>query len=100
MSPAASALKRGLDLLLATLALLLVLPLLVALGLLVRLTSPGPALFRQPRLGRLAHWGVDERGCLTPGGGRGPTAGGDEQRQRARHPGELEIGVDQIGAHL
>jgi len=45
--------KRGFDLCLSTLALLLVGAPLVALGLLVRWTSPGPALFRQLRVGRM-----------------------------------------------
>ena len=44
--------KRGFDLLMSTIALaLLGLP-LVLLALLVRATSSGPALFRQPRVGR------------------------------------------------
>ncbi len=45
-------LKRAFDLLGATLALLLLWPLLLALALWVRLDSPGPALFRQERVGR------------------------------------------------
>jgi lipopolysaccharide/colanic/teichoic acid biosynthesis glycosyltransferase len=44
--------KRGFDLLVSTIALaILGLPLL-ALAILVRASSPGPALFRQPRVGR------------------------------------------------
>ena len=51
-SPARRALKRAFDLGASTVGLaVLALP-LVALGLLVRATSPGPALFRQQRLGR------------------------------------------------
>jgi lipopolysaccharide/colanic/teichoic acid biosynthesis glycosyltransferase len=50
--PARRAAKRAIDLLLSTLGLaVLCLPFLV-IGLLVRLTSPGPALFRQERMGR------------------------------------------------
>jgi exopolysaccharide biosynthesis polyprenyl glycosylphosphotransferase len=45
-------LKRGLDLLLASSILVLFLPLLVVLALAVKLTSEGPILFRQKRLGR------------------------------------------------
>ncbi|HEY6565351.1 MAG TPA: sugar transferase, partial [Pirellulaceae bacterium] len=45
-------LKRGIDLVLGTLLFLLCLPVLVAAGLLIRLTSAGPAFFRQQRLGR------------------------------------------------
>jgi lipopolysaccharide/colanic/teichoic acid biosynthesis glycosyltransferase len=44
--------KRAFDLVVSTVALLwLALP-LICIGLLVRLTSPGPALFRQQRIGR------------------------------------------------
>jgi undecaprenyl phosphate N,N'-diacetylbacillosamine 1-phosphate transferase len=44
--------KRTLDVSVSGLLLFLVLPALLAIGLLVKLTSPGPALFRQKRLGR------------------------------------------------
>lgn len=44
--------KRAFDLLLAAAGLLLLAPLLLAVGLAVRLDSPGPALFRQERVGR------------------------------------------------
>jgi len=44
--------KRSLDLLLASGALLVLSPLLAVLWLAVRLTSPGPAVFSQQRLGR------------------------------------------------
>jgi lipopolysaccharide/colanic/teichoic acid biosynthesis glycosyltransferase len=43
--------KRLLDLVLASFALVVLSPLLAALWLLVRFTSPGPAVFRQQRLG-------------------------------------------------
>ncbi len=43
--------KRGGDLLAATLGLVLLAPLLGVLALAIRLDSPGPALFRQTRLG-------------------------------------------------
>ena len=46
-----SILKRMLDFLLALLALLLLSPLLLILAAAVRLTSPGPALFTQRRVG-------------------------------------------------
>ena len=45
-------LKRAFDLLAAGLALLVLAPVLAALALLVRLESPGPVLFRQPRAGK------------------------------------------------
>ncbi len=45
------ALKRTVDVVVSGLALVVLSPLLLALGLLVRLTSPGPAVFRQVRVG-------------------------------------------------
>jgi lipopolysaccharide/colanic/teichoic acid biosynthesis glycosyltransferase len=45
------AVKRGLDVVGAAMLLLLLLPLLAVLALLVRLDSPGPAFYRQVRLG-------------------------------------------------
>ena len=44
--------KRLFDLLLAAAGLLLLGPLLLAIGLAIRLDTPGPALFRQERVGR------------------------------------------------
>jgi lipopolysaccharide/colanic/teichoic acid biosynthesis glycosyltransferase len=44
--------KRVLDVVLAGLGLLVLSPLLAAIWLAIRLTSPGPAIFRQERLGR------------------------------------------------
>jgi lipopolysaccharide/colanic/teichoic acid biosynthesis glycosyltransferase len=46
-----ASLKRALDLALAALALLVLSPLLLVVWLAVRCTSPGPAVFRQQRLG-------------------------------------------------
>jgi exopolysaccharide biosynthesis polyprenyl glycosylphosphotransferase len=51
ISPAALAAKRALDLLGAAACLLVCAPLFALLAVLVRLDSPGPALFRQTRLG-------------------------------------------------
>src|ERR1700761_7509130 len=47
-----SAVKRGIDLAFAVLALLLSWPLLVLAAVLVRYKSPGPVIFRQKRVGR------------------------------------------------
>ncbi|MBK9684460.1 MAG: sugar transferase [Betaproteobacteria bacterium] len=44
--------KRAFDLLVAALALILLSPLLVAVAVWIRLDSPGPALYRQERVGR------------------------------------------------
>jgi lipopolysaccharide/colanic/teichoic acid biosynthesis glycosyltransferase len=48
----ARALKRGLDLVGATLGVLALSPLLIAIAVAIRIESPGPALFRQTRMGR------------------------------------------------
>jgi exopolysaccharide production protein ExoY len=45
-------LKRAIDLPLAVIALIVLAPLLLGIALLVRMTSTGPVLFRQKRLGR------------------------------------------------
>jgi lipopolysaccharide/colanic/teichoic acid biosynthesis glycosyltransferase len=45
-------LKRAFDLLVSFLALVILSPVLLGIGLLVRLTSPGPALHRAVRIGR------------------------------------------------
>ncbi len=45
-------LKRAFDLLVAGVALVVLSPLMAAVGLVVKLESPGPVLFRQPRVGR------------------------------------------------
>jgi lipopolysaccharide/colanic/teichoic acid biosynthesis glycosyltransferase len=47
-----SALKRGIDLVCAVVALLLFWPLLLLAAVLVRYKSPGPVIFRQKRVGR------------------------------------------------
>lgn len=44
--------KRALDVLMATLLFLLLAPVMLVIAVLVKLTSPGPVLFRQLRLGR------------------------------------------------
>lgn len=44
--------KRLFDLIVATVATILLSPVLIGAALVVRLTSPGPALFRQPRIGK------------------------------------------------
>src|SRR5262249_49780256 len=44
--------KRLIDLILAGAALLIIWPLLAVVGLVVRVSSAGPALFRQERIGR------------------------------------------------
>jgi lipopolysaccharide/colanic/teichoic acid biosynthesis glycosyltransferase len=51
-SAAAAIAARGLDLMVAGFALLVLIPVIAVTVLAVRLTSPGPVLFRQRRLGR------------------------------------------------
>ncbi|NNG56521.1 exopolysaccharide biosynthesis protein [Sphingomonas paucimobilis] len=46
------AVKRLFDLVVATLALIILLPLLLIVALLIKLDSPGPVLFKQMRIGR------------------------------------------------
>ncbi len=45
-------LKRTMDIVASLLALLVAMPAMVTIGMLVRLNTPGPAIFRQPRLGQ------------------------------------------------
>lgn len=51
-SYASLAIKRGMDILLSLIALMFLGPFLVAVAVLIRMTSPGPALFRQYREGQ------------------------------------------------
>jgi exopolysaccharide biosynthesis polyprenyl glycosylphosphotransferase len=48
----ASAVKRGIDIVVSASALLLLSPFLAGCALAIRLDTPGPAFFRQPRVGR------------------------------------------------
>jgi lipopolysaccharide/colanic/teichoic acid biosynthesis glycosyltransferase len=47
-----SRLRRCVDVLVATTALIVLLPILMFIGIAIRLTSPGPAIYRQQRVGR------------------------------------------------
>jgi exopolysaccharide biosynthesis polyprenyl glycosylphosphotransferase len=51
LTPTQRVAKRLLDLVIANLALLLILPVIIAVAVLIRLDSPGPVLFRQRRIG-------------------------------------------------
>ena len=55
LSRASHRVKRGFDILGSALCLALLAPLMATIALVVRLTSPGPALFRQTRVGRDGH---------------------------------------------
>jgi len=50
------ALKRGLDVILAGLLLVLLFPLILLIAVLIRLDSPGPVLFTQERVGAKRQW--------------------------------------------
>jgi exopolysaccharide biosynthesis polyprenyl glycosylphosphotransferase len=52
LSPSSRFLKRGFDLIVTIGLLLMLLPFLLAVALAVKLSSPGPVLFRQTRIGR------------------------------------------------
>ena len=79
--------KRAFDLIVAAAALLLLAPLLIAIGLWIRLDSPGPALFRQPRVGRNGRpFSIHKfRSMVADAPERGPqiTAGADARITRA-----------------
>lgn len=47
--------KRGIDLVFAMLAILFIGPLMLLIALLIKLSSPGPILYRQHRLGKNGH---------------------------------------------
>jgi lipopolysaccharide/colanic/teichoic acid biosynthesis glycosyltransferase len=73
--------RRGMDIALSALVLLLCAPLLLTLAILVKLTSPGPALFRQQRVGRNGHPFrlLKFRSMRIGGGGPSVTADGDNR---------------------
>src|SRR5215213_10303838 len=52
LSPSSRVLKRGFDVLVAVVALILLAPLLALIAAAIKLTSRGPVLFRQTRVGR------------------------------------------------
>ena len=52
LTTSSEVLKRAMDVVVATLSLIVLAPVMLAIGLWIVLTSPGPALFRQPRVGR------------------------------------------------
>jgi exopolysaccharide biosynthesis polyprenyl glycosylphosphotransferase len=55
LSPAASRVKRAFDIAGSALGLLLLAPLLATIAVVIKLSSPGPVLFRQTRVGRDGH---------------------------------------------
>lgn len=79
--------KRGLDLLISAALLLLLAPLLLVIALWVRLDSPGPALFRQTRVGLGGKpFTIHKfRTMRVDGGGLGLTVGDDVRITPAGH---------------
>lgn len=78
--------KRLFDIVAAGTGLLLLAPLLLALALWIRLDSPGPALFRQVRVGRHGvPFEIIKFRTMVAGADRGPqlTTGGDARITRA-----------------
>ena len=75
--------KRSLDILVAATLLIALLPLLLAVALMVRFSSPGPVLFRQRRVGRDGHlfWFYKFRTMLN---GNDPAAHRDYYAQLVR----------------
>lgn len=73
--------KRLLDVCIAGLLLLLLLPLMLVIALLVRLSSPGPVLFRQQRVGKDGRlfWLYKFRTMRVASGGPSVTASGDSR---------------------
>ena len=55
LSPASRRVKRAFDVVGSALGLVLLAPLMAAIALVVKLSSPGPVLFRQTRVGRDGH---------------------------------------------
>jgi exopolysaccharide biosynthesis polyprenyl glycosylphosphotransferase len=76
-------LKRALDIVLSALALTLLTPLLLITVIAIKLTSRGPVLFRQQRIGRGAR-------PFTMLKFRTMYVGADEQKQTLRHLNELD----------
>jgi lipopolysaccharide/colanic/teichoic acid biosynthesis glycosyltransferase len=73
--------KRLFDVLGAALALVLLAPLLAALALWVRLDSSGPAIYRQPRVGRHGRvFRIHKLRTMRPDAGGAPLTVGDDPR--------------------
>lgn len=79
-------LKRAFDLLVSGIALVLIAPVLLAIGLAIKLDSPGPAFFRQERVGRFGRtFRIHKfRSMAVDAPARGPelTVGGDARITR------------------
>jgi lipopolysaccharide/colanic/teichoic acid biosynthesis glycosyltransferase len=90
-SGAHRATKRGLDLMLAVLALVVLLPVIALVALLIKLDTPGPVFFRQRRIGRRGH----EFGMIKF---RTMVDGADDRKGEVRHLNQAADGLFKIHA--
>jgi exopolysaccharide biosynthesis polyprenyl glycosylphosphotransferase len=82
-------LKRGFDIVIASVGLLLVAPVMAATGLAIRLDSHGPIFFRQPRVGRDGrHFDIFKY--------RSMVADADDHKDRLRELNEAGAGLFKI----
>ncbi len=96
LTPGERVLKRGFDLIFSGLLLLLLWPLLLIVALAIRLDSPGPALFRQPRVGQHMKTFTIYKFRTMVDGADGMTD--EEMRAAAKRPGDPRI--TRVGAFL
>ncbi|MBV9328796.1 MAG: sugar transferase [Chloroflexi bacterium] len=93
--PRARAIKRGMDVVLASVALLVLSPLLALIALAVLLDSPGPILFRQERIGKYGRSFVMLKFRTMVADRRqrnlGPPAGIPERRRTHKSPNDPRI---------
>ena len=75
-SPIEAAIRRGADIILSSIALLVLTPVFVFVALAIKATSPGPVLYRQTRVGLNRRWG-SRRASSGP-------AGRSDRRARSR----------------
>jgi lipopolysaccharide/colanic/teichoic acid biosynthesis glycosyltransferase len=83
------AIKRGLDLVFASLALVVLLPVIVLVAVLIKFDSPGPVFFRQQRIGRRCH----RFGMLKF---RTMVDGADDRKHEVRHLNQAADGLFKI----
>lgn len=92
--------KRSIDLLLSSLCLLLSAPLFLLLPLLIRLTSPGPALYRQERVGQNGSrfWMLKFRSMVDRAEGQGKAVWAVENDPRVTRLGKVmrQLRLDEL----
>lgn len=96
LTPGQRLLKRGFDLVFSALVLLLTWPLLLIVALAIRLDSPGPAIFRQPRVGHhMRPFTIYKFRTMIDGA---ETMTDEELRAASKRPGDPRI--TRVGAFL